>query len=68
VVTLLAFIRIAATLAPLLRLVYYNLRLPQLTPKDKRQMDKVLLFTLLIVALVALSVIDSIAARSNDQL
>lgn len=31
-------------------------------------MDKALLFTLLIIALVALSVIDSIAARSNDQL
>lgn len=31
-------------------------------------MDKLLLFSLLIVALVALSVIDMIAARSNDQL
>lgn len=30
-------------------------------------MDKVLLFTLLIVALVALSVIDMIATSSNDQ-
>jgi hypothetical protein len=64
---LLAFIRIAATLTRFLRLVYYNLRLPQFTPKDKRRMDKVLLFTLLIVALVALSVIDMIATRSKDQ-
>ncbi len=31
-------------------------------------MDKLLLFTLLIVALVALSVIDHIATSSNDQL
>jgi len=31
-------------------------------------MDKLLLFTLLIVALVALSVVDTIATRSNDQL